>query len=50
MAGFQRRLKNPIKTAIGSSYARSLTSAAIPFIRITEKGYFRFRENDYVGI
>ncbi|MBN2402495.1 MAG: adenine deaminase [Spirochaetes bacterium] len=27
-----------------------LTSAAIPFIRITEKGYFRFRENDYVGI
>ncbi|MBN1847135.1 MAG: adenine deaminase [Deltaproteobacteria bacterium] len=28
----------------------TLTSAAIPFIRITEKGYFRFRENDYVGI
>jgi len=27
-----------------------MTSAAIPFIRITEKGYFRFRENDYVGI
>lgn len=27
-----------------------LTSAAIPFIRITEKGYFRFRENDYVGM
>ncbi len=27
-----------------------LTSAAIPFMRITEKGYFRFRENDYVGI
>ena len=26
------------------------TSAAIPFIRITEKGYFRFRENDYVGL
>ena len=26
------------------------TTAAIPFIRITEKGYFRFRENDYVGI
>ncbi len=25
-------------------------SAAIPFIRITEKGYYRFRENDYVGI
>jgi adenine deaminase len=28
----------------------TMTSAAIPFIRITEKGYFRFRENDYVGI
>jgi adenine deaminase len=26
------------------------TTTAIPFIRITEKGYFRFRENDYVGI
>ena len=28
----------------------TLTTAAIPFIRITEKGYFRFRENDLVGI
>jgi adenine deaminase len=28
----------------------TMTSAAIPFIRITEEGYFRFRENDYVGI
>jgi adenine deaminase len=27
-----------------------MTSAAIPFIRITEKGYFRFRESDLVGI
>jgi adenine deaminase len=27
-----------------------LTSAAIPFIKITEKGYYRFKENDYVGI
>jgi adenine deaminase len=27
-----------------------LTTSAIPFIRITEKGYYRFRENDYVGI
>lgn len=27
-----------------------LTTAAIPFIRMTEKGYFRFRENDIVGI
>jgi len=28
----------------------TLGSAAIPFIRITEKGYFRFREDDMVGI
>ncbi|MBN2039914.1 MAG: adenine deaminase [Spirochaetes bacterium] len=28
----------------------TLTTPAIPFIRITEKGYFRFRENDYAGI
>lgn len=28
----------------------TLASAAIPFVRITEKGYFRFRENDYVGL
>jgi adenine deaminase len=28
----------------------TMTSAAIPFIRITEEGYFRFREHDYVGI
>jgi adenine deaminase len=28
----------------------TLTSASIPFVRITEKGYFRFRENDYVGL
>lgn len=28
----------------------TLSTAAIPFIRITEKGYFRFRENDMVGI
>ncbi len=27
-----------------------LTSAAIPFIKITEKGYYRFKENDYVRI
>jgi adenine deaminase len=28
----------------------TLTSAAIPFIQMSEKGYFRFRENDYVGL
>jgi adenine deaminase len=27
-----------------------LTTSAIPFIRMTEKGYYRFRENDYVGL
>ena len=27
-----------------------LTTAAIPFIRMTEKGHYRFRENDYVGL
>jgi adenine deaminase len=27
-----------------------LTSSAIPFIRMTEKGYYRFREGDYVGL
>ena len=43
-------------TRLGSNLSNAfltlitLTSAAIPFIRITEKGYFRFRENDYVGI
>ncbi len=27
-----------------------MTAAAIPFIRMTEKGYYRFRENDFVGL
>jgi len=27
-----------------------LTTAAIPFMRMTEKGYYRFRENDFVGL
>ena len=27
-----------------------MTTAAIPFIRMTEKGYYRFRENDFVGL
>ena len=27
-----------------------LTTPAIPFIRMTEKGYYRFRENDLVGL
>lgn len=52
------KLKNFEKAikSLGSDHDSSLlilgtlTSAAIPFIRITEKGYFRFRENDLVGI
>lgn len=45
-----------IMTALGSNRSSChltlcvLTSPAIPFIRITEKGYYRFRQNDYVGI
>ena len=27
-----------------------LSTAAIPFIRITEKGYYRLRENDFVNL
>lgn len=27
-----------------------MTTGAIPFIRMTEKGYYRFRENDIVGL
>ena len=38
------KLRSPHLTLV------TLTSAAIPFIRITEKGYYRFRENDFVGI
>jgi adenine deaminase len=51
LAGLQKAI-----AGLGSTLEKALltlvtmTSAAIPFIRITEKGYFRFRENDYVGI
>lgn len=48
LAGFRKRmnelgsnLESPDLTLV------TLTSAAIPFIRMSEKGYFRFRENDY---
>ncbi|MCD6306402.1 MAG: hypothetical protein J7M32_08955, partial [Deltaproteobacteria bacterium] len=49
--GFQRTM-----TSLGSplDFAHLslsvLTTPAIPFIRMTEKGYHRFRENDTVGI
>jgi len=45
-----------ILTDLGSSLESAhltlctLTSAAIPFIRMTEKGYARFREGDLVGM
>jgi adenine deaminase len=38
------RYDNPVLTLV------TLTTGAIPFIRLSEKGYFRFRENDYVGL
>jgi adenine deaminase len=51
MIAFQRKLEE-LGSKLRSAHLTlvTLTSAAIPFIRITEKGYFRFRENDYVGI
>ena len=51
MAGFQKKIEE-LGSKLRSAHLTLvvLTSAAIPFIRITEKGYFRFRENDYVGI
>jgi adenine deaminase len=45
-----------IVTALGSGLnfplltLCTLSTAAIPFIRITERGYFRFRENDTAGL
>lgn len=38
------RLPAPLLTLV------TTTTAAIPFIRVTERGYFRFREQDYVGV
>ena len=51
MIDFQRKMEE-LGSTLRSAHLTlvTLTSAAIPFIRITEKGYFRFRENDYVGI
>ncbi len=51
MMDFQRKMEE-LGSTLRSAHLTlvTLTSAAIPFIRITEKGYFRFRENDYVGI
>ena len=51
MMDFQKKMEE-LGSKLRSAHLTlvTLTSAAIPFIRITEKGYFRFRENDYVGI
>jgi adenine deaminase len=51
MMDFQKKMEE-LGSTLRSAHLTlvTLTSAAIPFIRITEKGYFRFRENDYVGI
>ncbi len=51
MIDFQKKMED-MGSKLRSAHLTlvTLTSAAIPFIRITEKGYFRFRENDYVGI
>jgi adenine deaminase len=51
IARFQRELQG-----LGSRFDNPhlsllvLTTAAIPFIRMSEKGYYRFREKDYVGV
>jgi adenine deaminase len=51
LAGFQKAVRD-LGSSLESAHLTLVTqtTAAIPFIRITEKGYFRFRENDYVGI
>jgi adenine deaminase len=51
MIDFQKKMEE-LGSKLRSAHLTlvTLTSAAIPFIRITEKGYFRFRENDYIGI
>jgi len=51
VSGFQKTVGD-LGSTLRSAHLtlETMASAAIPFIRITEKGYFRFRENDYVGI
>jgi len=51
LATFQKSVRD-LGSRLESAHLTMVTqpTAAIPFIRITEKGYFRFRENDYVGI
>ena len=51
IARFQKELRR-----LGSTFDNPhlsllvLTTAAIPFIRMSEKGYYRYREKDYVGV
>jgi adenine deaminase len=51
MAQFQKILKG-LGSPLHSAHLTlcTLTAAAIPFIRMTEQGYARFREGDVVGI
>jgi adenine deaminase len=51
LAAFQKAVRD-LGSRLESAHLTLVTqtTTAIPFIRITEKGYFRFRENDYVGI
>jgi adenine deaminase len=51
LAAFQKSVRN-LGSKLESAHLTLVTqtTTAIPFIRVTEKGYFRFRENDYIGI
>jgi adenine deaminase len=51
LTAFQQAVRG-LGSRLESAHLTLVTQAttAIPFIRITEKGYFRFRENDYVEI
>jgi adenine deaminase len=51
LTAFQKAVKD-LGSRLESAHLTLVTqtTAAIPFIRITEKGYYRFRENDYIGI
>jgi adenine deaminase len=51
MRRFQEAMVH-LGSSLGSAHLTlcTLSSAAIPFIRMTEKGYYRFRENDIVGL
>jgi adenine deaminase len=47
-----RRILTELGSGLESPFLtlQTLTTAAIPFIRMSEKGYYRFRERDIVGL